>query len=85
MSGSPAVRPKSDCRKSKSQPNRRLDMLVDEAELARHRAEWKAPKPRFERGYGYMFNQHVTQADQGCDFDFLQSDFGRTAGEPDIY
>ena len=66
-------------------PNRLLDMLVDEAELARRRAEWKAPKPRFERGYGYMFNQHVTQADQGCDFDFLQSDFGRTAGEPDIY
>ena len=32
-----------------------------------------------------MFNQHVTQADQGCDFDFLQSDFGLTAGEPDIY
>ncbi|MCR4266339.1 L-arabinonate dehydratase [Nitratireductor sp. ZSWI3] len=66
-------------------PMRRLDMLVDEAELARRRAAWQAPSPRFERGFGYMYTRHVTQADQGCDFDFLQSDFGRTAGEPDIY
>jgi len=66
-------------------PNRRLDMLVSDEEQARRRAEWKAPEPRFERGYGWMFSRHVTQADKGCDFDFLQSDFGRTAGEPDIY
>lgn len=66
-------------------PNRRLDMLVDEAELAARKVAWKAPERRFERGWGYMFSQHVTQADQGCDFDFLQSDFGRTAGEPDIF
>ncbi|MDI6838802.1 MAG: dihydroxy-acid dehydratase, partial [Rhizobiaceae bacterium] len=66
-------------------PNRRLDMLVDEAELAARKAAWKAPERRFERGWGYMFSQHVTQADQGCDFDFLQSDFGRKAGEPDIF
>lgn len=66
-------------------PGRRLDMLVDEDELARRREDWVPPKPRFERGYGYMFARHVTQADQGCDFDFLQSDFGRTAGEPDIF
>ena len=66
-------------------PNRRLDMLVDEEELARRRAAWVKPEPRFERGWGWMFSRHVTQADQGCDFDFLQSDFGRTAGEPDIY
>jgi dihydroxy-acid dehydratase len=66
-------------------PNRRLDMLVDEAELARRRAVWSPPPPRFERGYGYIFSRHVTQADQGCDFDFLQTDFGRSAGEPDIF
>jgi dihydroxy-acid dehydratase len=66
-------------------PNRRLDMRVDDTELARRRAAWTAPPPRFERGWGYMFSKHVTQADQGCDFDFLQRDFGRSAGEPDIY
>ena len=65
--------------------NRRLDMLVDEDELDARRKALKRPEPRFERGYGWMFLQHVTQADQGCDFDFLQSDFGRTAGEPDIF
>jgi len=66
-------------------PQRRLDMLVSEEEIARRRAGWQAPAPRYERGYGYLFSKHVTQADQGCDFDFLQTDFGRTAGEPDIF
>jgi dihydroxy-acid dehydratase len=66
-------------------PNRRLDMLVAEEELEARRAAYKAPEPRFERGWGWMFARHVTQADQGCDFDFLQSDFGRPAGEPDIF
>ncbi|UYZ10282.1 L-arabinonate dehydratase [Agrobacterium salinitolerans] len=66
-------------------PQRRLDMLVSEEEIAQRRAAWQAPAPRYERGYGYLFSKHVTQADQGCDFDFLQTDFGRTAGEPDIF
>ena len=64
---------------------RRLDMLVDDNEIARRQAAWTPPEKRFERGYGYMFSRHVTQADKGCDFDFLQTDFGRTAGEPDIF
>jgi dihydroxy-acid dehydratase len=66
-------------------PQRRLDMLVDEQELAARRTAWVAPAPRYERGYGHLFTRHVTQADKGCDFDFLQADFGRNAGEPDIY
>ena len=66
-------------------PQRRLDMLVSEEEIARRRAAWQAPPPRYERGYGYIFSKHVTQADAGCDFDFLQTDFGRSAGEPDIF
>ena len=60
-------------------------MLVDEDELAARRAAWKAPEPRFERGWGYMFQRHVGQADQGCDFDYLTVAFGQTAGEPDIF
>ena len=66
-------------------PSRRLDMLVSEEEIARRRAAWQPPAPRYERGYGYLFSKHVTQADKGCDFDFLQTDFGRSAGEPDIF
>tara|TARA_R100000935_G_scaffold13924_3_gene28015 strand:- start:2881 stop:4623 length:1743 start_codon:yes stop_codon:yes gene_type:complete len=64
---------------------RTLDMLVDEGELAARRAAWKAPEPRFERGWGYMFQRHVGQADQGCDFDYLTAAFGQAAGEPDIF
>ncbi len=66
-------------------PNRRLDMLVAEDELARRRAAWTQPAPRFERGWGWMYSNHVTQADKGCDFDFLERDFGAAAGEPDIF
>ncbi len=66
-------------------PNRSIDMLVDEAELARRRTQWKAPEPKAGRGYGYMFAQHIEQADTGCDFDFLHASFGASAKEPDIY
>lgn len=66
-------------------PARTLDMLVPDEDLATRKKAWTAPEPRFERGWGWMFSKHVTQADQGCDFDFLQSDFGKTAGEPDIF
>ena len=66
-------------------PNRRLDMLVSEDELERRRDAWTPPAPRFERGWGWMYTKHVTQADKGCDFDFLERDFGRAAGEPDIF
>ncbi|MBL4918213.1 L-arabinonate dehydratase [Szabonella alba] len=66
-------------------PARRLDMLVSEEELARRRTDWTPPQPHFERGWGWMFSRHVTQADKGCDFDFLERGFGRAAGEPDIF
>ena len=66
-------------------PNRRLDMLVDETEMARRKAAWVAPEPRYQRGWGYLFSKHVTQADKGCDFDFLERGFGAAAGEPDIF
>lgn len=66
-------------------PNRRLDMLVSEPELAARRAAWTPPEPRFQRGYGWMFSQHVLQADKGCDFDYLERGFGQAAGEPDIF
>lgn len=65
--------------------NRSLNLNVTEEELSRRRAEWVQPEPRFERGYGWVFNKHVEQADKGCDFDFLKTDFGAPIPEPDIY
>ena len=64
---------------------RKLEMAVSEDELAERRAAWTAPEPRFRRGYGWMFSKHVRQAHEGCDFDFLESDFGPSPGEPDIF
>jgi dihydroxy-acid dehydratase len=66
-------------------PKRTLHMEVDDAELARRRTAWTPPVPRFERGYGWMFSEHILQADQGCDMNFLQTQFGASAGEPDIF
>jgi dihydroxy-acid dehydratase len=64
---------------------RTIDLDVPEDELARRRAEWQPPAPRFERGYGWMFARHIKQANDGCDFDFLETSFGATIGEPAIY
>ncbi|PKV90199.1 dihydroxyacid dehydratase [Amycolatopsis echigonensis] len=52
-------------------PARTLQLQVDDADLERRRAAWSAPAPRFERGYGALYAEHITQADEGCDFDFL--------------
>jgi dihydroxy-acid dehydratase len=64
---------------------RTINLDVPEAELANRRAAWKAPEPRYERGYGWMFNRHIRQANEGCDFDFLETGFGAPVGEPVIY
>ena len=52
--------------------NRRLTLLVSDAELARRRETWQAPRQAFARGYGRLYLAHVLQAPQGVDFDFLQ-------------
>ena len=62
---------------------RRLQLLVDEQELERRRSQWQPPAPKFERGYGWLYSQHVTQAHEGCDFDFLQG--GKNTAEPEIH
>ena len=53
-------------------PARRFDLLVDDAEMARRRAEAPVTSPTAERGYRKLFLDSVTQADQGVDFDFLR-------------
>ncbi len=65
--------------------NRQLDMLVDEQELQSRRSQWQPPQDKFERGYGWMFSKHISQANQGCDFDYLETGFGEKTGEPDIF
>jgi len=66
-------------------PERTINMLVDDDELARRKAEWVAPEPQASRGWNWISGQHIKQADEGCDFDFLETSFGRTAKEPDIF
>jgi dihydroxy-acid dehydratase len=49
-----------------------LSLRVHDAELEKRKAAWQAPKKKYDRGYGAIFAQHVRQADEGCDFDFLE-------------
>lgn len=64
-------------------PGRRLDLLVDAAELEARRAAWTPPPARFARGYGALFTAHIQQAPQGCDFDFLAGT--AATAEPEIF
>jgi dihydroxy-acid dehydratase len=64
---------------------RTINMDVPEAELARRRAAWRPPEVRFERGYGWVYTKHIQQANEGCDFDFLRTEFGAPNVEPAIY
>ena len=58
---------------------RELNLKVSDTEMAQRKSAWKPPARKYERGYGAIFSQHVKQADEGCDFDFLEG----TAPVPD--
>jgi dihydroxy-acid dehydratase len=62
---------------------RKLELQVAEEKLAARRAKWKAPPPRFVRGYGVLFANSASQADRGCDFNFLEGT--APTGEPEIH
>jgi dihydroxy-acid dehydratase len=62
---------------------RTIHLHVGEEELSRRRAAWKQPPPRYARGYGAMYSQHIGQADEGCDFDFLEGQ--APIAEPEIH
>jgi dihydroxy-acid dehydratase len=64
---------------------RSITLEVSAEEMERRRALIPEPKPRFGRGYGWMFAQHIRQAHEGCDFDFLETGFGEPAAEPVIF
>ncbi|WP_149824121.1 L-arabinonate dehydratase [Streptomyces tailanensis] len=60
---------------------RMLQLNVDDEELERRRADWTPPPTRYERGYGALYNDQITQANTGCDFEFL----ARPGKVPDPY
>jgi dihydroxyacid dehydratase/phosphogluconate dehydratase len=64
-------------------PRRALTLEVSDDELSHRRRTWVAPEVQYPRGYGRLHAQHVLQADQGCDFDFLQA--GLDIAEPEIH
>ena len=64
-------------------PNRTLNMDVSEAELNRRKRKWTPPPYPASRGYTALFAKHVTQAHEGCDFDFLHA--GEPTPEPLIF
>ena len=64
---------------------RRIHLQVSDDELARRRSAWTPPPRRFDRSYAMLHQQHVTQADEGCDLDFLETGNARPVPEPDIY
>src|SRR5512140_1331125 len=66
---------------------RSINLLVAADELARRKAAWQAPAPKFTRGYGVLYLKHIQQADTGCDFDFLETEQSKLAtdGEPEIH
>ncbi|MGA1368963.1 MAG: dihydroxy-acid dehydratase, partial [Blastocatellia bacterium] len=64
-------------------PERRLELRVETAELSRRRSQWVAPATSYPRGYGQLYASHVTQAHEGCDFDFLQAE--GEIPDPDIH
>jgi len=68
-------------------PARKLHLHVDDAELERRKAAWQTPPPRFDRGFGALYQQHIRQANDGCDFDFLEPRHppGGDRHEPEIH
>jgi dihydroxy-acid dehydratase len=64
-------------------PARRIHLHVSDEELTLRRLAWAPPPPRYERGFGAMYAEHVGQADEGCDFDFLQGT--APTAEPEIH
>ncbi len=66
-------------------PARTIDLQVDADELKKRQEAWQRPPLRYERGYGWMFSNHILQADSGCDFDFLETSHGRPVDEPSIF
>ncbi|MDT8862142.1 L-arabinonate dehydratase [Alkalihalobacillus sp. MEB130] len=64
--------------------NRSINLEISEQEMEERRANWQEPAPRYNRGFGWMYLNHIQQADKGCDFDYLETSFGSPIDEPEI-
>jgi dihydroxy-acid dehydratase len=64
-------------------PARRLELKVSEGELTRRRVTWQAPRPKYQRGFGALFQDNISQAHEGCDFRFLEGT--APTPEPEIH
>ena len=62
---------------------RRLTLHVSDELLAKRRASWQPPAAKYGRGYGALYLKHISQANEGCDFDFLEA--GLPTPEPEIH
>jgi hypothetical protein len=60
-------------------PERRLELLISEADLKKRLAAWRPDAPHYTRGYGRMYLDHILQAHEGCDFDFLRGRDGESS------
>ena len=83
--GGPLALVKTGDRITVDVPGRTIHLEISDAEMAQRKAAWTPPPPRYERGYGWMFGRHIKQANEGCDFDFLETTFGKPVPEPDIF
>jgi dihydroxy-acid dehydratase len=81
--GGPLALVKDGDRVSMDTAGRKLDLLVSETEVAARRERWKKPVSSFGRGYGALYLERVTQANRGCDFDFLSEHLA--TAEPEIH
>ena len=63
---------------------RKIHLDISDEEMAKRKAAWKQPAPKYPRGYGAMFSEHIGQADDGCDFDFLKV-AAEKVPEPEIH
>ncbi|MCP4070170.1 MAG: dihydroxy-acid dehydratase [Hyphomicrobiales bacterium] len=82
--GGPLALVKTGDRIAVDVPERKISLLVSDEELALRRAGLVEPRPHYQRGYGWMFARHISQANEGCDFDFLETGFGANPDEPAI-
>ncbi len=81
--GGPLAFVKTNDRIELNVANREINLLISDDELASRKKQWRPNPEKFSRGYGKFFSRHILQADEGCDFDFLNSN--NVTPDPEIH